>query len=326
MLTRLKSIQLILIAALLVSVVVPECVAQGVRPCKHGNCGSPLAGSCGPASPYGYVPTSWRRWPTDHGIASKAPEELPTPAAHPEREQMPVPQEPSLPIPREPSGTAPALPTDTTDRSPAPPFGDAPTPSFDDEPPAFGDEPQAPPSAADPLAVPFGDEPPSPPDDIPSGSVPARESLPTEPQDRQPTMPDEDLFKDDPFQDEPEPKTSQAPEPGSPPSEIYSAGRARNSAARNERGTSAIQLHASANLGAAPTSEPRLLQANGESLTPARLPEPVMEGDNPLRQVSHPVRKTVYGASAAIPAAESPAAVPTPVKSVQWRHNPLRGN
>ena len=139
-------------------------------------------------------------------------------------------------------------------------------------------------------------------------------------------MPDEDLFKDDPFQDDPEPKTSQAPEPGSRPNEIYSAGRARNAAAGNARGTPSIHMHASANLRATPTSEPRLLQANGESLTPARLPEPVMEGDNPLRQVSHPVRKTVYGASVEIPAVESPAAVPTQAKSVPWRHNPLRGN
>lgn len=335
MLTRLKSVQPFVIAALAFSVVVPVCVGQGVRPCKDGSCGSPLAGPCVPARvTYGYVPTSWRRWPTDHAAAdAKGPEELPTPATRRETEPMPEPEIPGTVLPGslEPGGATTEPPGKAAEGSLTPPFGDAPTPSFGDEPPAFGDEPQAPPSAADPLADPFGDDPPTPPIDVPSESPaePSDAKPSTEPPtlkgDGPPAMPEEDLFKDDPFKDDPDPKTGTAPgarvRPDDTHSATYSAARARNVAARRERGATSVQLQASAGDSTNPTSQPRLLQANGESLTPSRLPEPMVEDANPLRQVSHPVRKTVFGAEA-----QTPVMVPTESQPVAWRHNPLRGS
>ena len=344
MLTRLKSMQSLVIAALVLSVVVPKCVAQGARPCKNGSCGSPLAGPCVPARvTYGHVETSWRRWPTDHAVAkSKGPEELPTPATRPEIEAMPEPETPGMALPgaREPGGAAAESPGEATEGSLTPPFGDAPTPAFGDEPPAFGDEPQAPPSAADPLAVPFGDEPPTPPSGAPFEAPPTLEPLPTEPgdatapptekspparnNDAPPAMPEEDLFKDDPFKDDPEPKTGTAPGTSARSDEMYSAALANSAAGRGENEATAVALPTSTTDSTTPKSEPRLLQANGENLTPSRLPEPTVEGANPLRQVSHPVRKSTFGAGAVT--AETAAAVPGCGKPAAWRHNPLRGN
>jgi hypothetical protein len=332
MLTRLKSSHSFMIAALVISVVVPECIAQGVRPCKNGSCGSPLAGPCVPARvTYGYVPTSWRRWPTDHAAAdTKGPEQLPTPATHPETEPLPEPAIPgtALPGPLEPGGATTEPRKKAADESLTPPFGDAPTPSFSDEPPAFGDEPQAPPSAADPLADPFGDQPPTPPADVPSEPPaapsdvkPSTGTPPTLDSDGPPAMPEEDLFKDDPFKDDPDPKTGTAPGVKVRPDEMYSASRARDQAALSEQGVTSGRPQPITGDSTTPTSEPRLLQANGESLMPSRLPEPMAKDANPLRQVSHPVRKTEFGAGA-----ESPVMVPSQSTPAVWRHNPLRGS
>jgi hypothetical protein len=340
---RLKSTRPVVIAMLAISVVLPKCLAQGIHSCKNGSCGSPLAGPCVPARvTYGHVPTNWRRWPTDHAVAEKkAPEELPTPATRPdpEAESMPEPETPDMVLPgaREPSGAATESPAKAADDgSLTPPFGDTPTPAFGDEPPAFGDEPQAPPSAADPLAVPFGDEPPTPPTDAPLGLPPTREPVPTAPgdtatpstekttpspdKDGPPAMPEDDLFKDDPFKDDPEPKTEAAPGSGARSGGSYSALQSVDATTVREQVATSASPYASPSDSTVSTSQPRLLQANGERLTPTRIPEPsTTDGTNPLRQVSHPVRKTMFGTEAGV---ESQAMQST---SAVWRNNPLRG-
>jgi len=354
MLTRLNSMKSLLIAAMVLSVVVPKGAAQGVRPCKNGSCGSPLAGPCVPARvTYGHVETSWRRWPTDHAVAeSKGAEELPTPATRPEIEPMPEPETPGAVPPgaREPGGAATDSPGKAPDGltppfgdaptppfgdAPTPPFGDAPTPAFGDEPPAFGDEPQAPPSAADPLAAPFSDEPPTPPMDGPSASPATPDPSPAQPEgattppteqsppeldsDGPPAMPQDDPFKDDPFKDDPDPKTGTAPGTGARTNDLYSDAYALDATAPRQGEATSGQPNAPLHASTTSTSRPRLLQANGENLAPLRILEPKTEFGNPLRQVSHPVRKTVFG-----PGSEAPAETPTEGKPAVWRHNPLR--
>lgn len=49
MLMHLKRFQPFVIVAIVLNLVVPAGVAQDLRPCKNGSCGSPLAGPCVPA-------------------------------------------------------------------------------------------------------------------------------------------------------------------------------------------------------------------------------------------------------------------------------------
>jgi hypothetical protein len=67
-------------------------------------------------------------------------------------------------------------------------------------------------------------------------------------------------------------------------------------------------------------AEPRLLRADGGNLELNPLPEPPMS--NPLRQVSHPVRKTSSTANLNLPATSEPGGV----NQGGWRRNPLRSN
>ncbi len=182
---HLKNIGVFAVAAMILGLVLPESRAQVAGHCRNGTCGSPLAGPCIPASPYGYVPTSWRRWPTDQVAAPMfGAEELPTPAA--EGEQLPAPATPQTrPLsPREPIAAPSERPRD---QPLAPPFGEEPlTPPFGEEPSSspFGEEPQAPPSAADPLAAPFGDEPPAPPEDKPNTPPSTDDLFPGTPEEK----------------------------------------------------------------------------------------------------------------------------------------------
>jgi hypothetical protein len=196
----------------------------------------------------------------------------------------------------------------------------------------FGDEPQAPPSAADPLRSPFNDEPPQPPADA-EESLPGAQPTPAVPTQANPTattpgttpaspsatdapeagmpfdvgppkMPSDDPFKDDP---------NQVPAPGSKTgARLEQAYRETYGLVRNEA-TSGMN---STPAEAADVPEPQLLRADGGKVDAARLPAEQTE-PNPLRQVSHPGRRTV--------AIE--AVTPPPSKPVgTWRRNPLRGN
>ena len=319
--------RLIAMATLVVAGAWNVCQAQVGPPCSNGHCGSPLAGPCAPARmTYGYVPTQWRRWPTVQASATlPAPEELPTPA---NSDALP---EPELPSPRStvPRESTPRPSGDTL----TPPFGPSTlSPPMTDEPPAapFGDEPVAPPSAADPLADPFGDEPPAPPADQTPSSPSSQDSVPNQfpPLDEpappasetdslfesEPAMPAEDPFKDD-------------PEPSATPDAGADTRLERNDRAAEEPIAAALQGGpreqdaAQIDVEMSPqASEPRLLRADGESLEPGRLTTQIQDDPNPLRQVSHPVRKTAYkeAAVASPPARAREASV--------WRRNPLRAN
>jgi hypothetical protein len=288
-------------------------------PCRSATCGSPLAGPCTPARmTYNYVPVNWRRWPTAQPVdAAPAPEELPTPAKMPEPKgaELPEPRqapEPA-PVPVQPS-PAPASPSQM---SPAP-FGNQPSAPNFDEPrmTPFGDEPQPPPSAADPLAIPQDDEPPMPPaeeeipslpqDNFPAGSAPARgNEFPSAPGDS--SLPPE-MPADDPFKDDPESSLFERPGRDSRLEQAYlQRHRQRTPAASDSEAVPSARVEA-------PAGPPRLLHANGVSLEARSLPEPpaASADPNPLRQVSHPVRKT-----SGVQAVETPAR--------QWRRNPLRG-
>jgi len=260
------------------------------------------------------------------------PEELPAPTpakaprnAEPGTSDSLVPELPMTPDLPE------AAPRPSTQQSPtlAPPFGETPAspPSgVTPQVPVFGDEPQAPPSAADPLRSPFSDEPPQPPADVeeplpgtesapapaapapgspgatPPGAVPAdipaegpagNESRSGMPFDvGAPQMPADDPFKDDP---------NQEPNKGARLEQAY---RETYGIARTDPSVTADSVG---------TEEPRLLHADGGSLDAARLPAEQSE-PNPLRQVSHPVRRTMA----------TETLVPPSKPTASWRRNPLR--
>ncbi len=309
------------LATLTLGFLVPQCLAQGVVHhhggvrCNSGHCGSPLAGPCVPQRmTYGYVPTSWRRWPTDQLAAGPMPEQLPTPAKEPSSRTKPD----ELPIP----GDAAREPA-PTDASPQPPGEQGPlTPPFGSESPTppFGDEPQSPPSAADPLAVPPSDEPPAPPADAPE-STPATAPTTTEaaplestPADKESPPPSLDgdgpptLPTDDPFKDDPESVVEPKPGSGARSEQHHRAARDRLAAMRAPESARVV------------ASEPRLLRADGGNLDANRLPE-APAAENPLRQVSHPVRKTSSTVESA-----PPTVISSGREHGVWRQNPLRSN
>jgi|GEM_PF-2967603 len=287
--------------------------------CK-GQCGSPLCGPCNAQAPYNYVPTKWRRWPVVQASATMPPEELPvpTPAKAPREQHLPtndlVPQLPMTPdLPEGTQGPT----TQPSTQQLTPPFGQSPSslPSGDQpQVPVFGDDPQAPPSAADPLRSPFSDEPPQPPGDadapVPGTdptTSPGAESGATPATNRPdagmpfdvgpPQMPADDPFKDDP---------NQEPNKGARLEQAY----------RETYGIACAEAPSAAELGpteATGAHEPRLLHADGGNLEAARLPAEQVES-NPLRQVSHPGRRTVATETIA-PPSKPPAS---------WRRNPLR--
>jgi hypothetical protein len=331
MFSNKKTARCLALALFALGSLAPQSVAQGVHyhggvRCNSGHCGSPLSGPCVPQRmTYGYVPTSWRRWPTDHVATGPLPEQIPTPAKEPrsrtKSDELPMPS--GDPGDTSPADGSPQLPAD--EPSLTPPFGSEPaTPPFGNEPqtPPFGDAAPVPPPSTDPLAVPPlavppSDEPPTPPADAPE-STPATdptttdaappESTPTNAtppldSDGPPTLPTDDPFKDDP-------EAVLEPTPG--------AGT-RNDRNRQAEMQRLASMRTRENAGAL-ASEPRLLRADGGNLEANRLPQTSVE-TNPLRQVSHPVRKTS-------------AAVATPPKAVissgreqdVWRKNPLRSN
>jgi hypothetical protein len=110
-------------------------------------------------------------------------------------------------------------------------------------------------------------------------------------------MPADDPFKDDP---------NQQPNQGTNLEQAY---RDAVGIVRNEASGAAD----SRQLDLTETREPRLLHADGGSLEAARLPAEQVEA-NPLRQVSHPGRRT----------AATETIAPPSKPSVSWRRNPLR--
>jgi hypothetical protein len=304
-------------------------------PICNGQCGTPLTGPCTTETPYAYVPTRWRKWPVVQTAAFQ-PEEIgtPTPAVTPTKEEpLPessvpeLPMTPELPEPATAPAGKPATPL-------TPPFGDLPSaPPFDSKSqvPVFGDEPQAPPSAAGPSSAPFNDEPPQPPAGAeqrpmetetapsavpPTAPPPTPGAAPTEappappgtgmPFDvGPPQMPSDDPFKDDPDQSELfEPKSgTNMPSARQGNDELAQLGNAEASRSDIDSGNTAN------------SSEPRLLRADGGSIDAARIPSQSLDS-NPLRQASHPIRRTV--------AAESPGSPKNTAST--WRRNPLRAN
>lgn len=327
MLSNTKTRWSFALATLTFGFLVPQGFAQGVVHhhggvrCNSGHCGSPLAGPCVPQRmTYGYVPTSWRRWPTDHLAAGPLPEQVPTPAKVPgsqaKPDELPVPTDPS------PSDTSPKQPVEPSPLTP--PFGsESPTPPFGNEPqaPPFGEEPQTSPPAADPLAVPPSDEPPAPPADAsetpPAATSGTTEAAPTPESapatdgssppsfdsEGPPTLPTDDPFKDDP-ESSMEPKSGE----GARLEQSYQAASQRLAAMRAPENARVV------------ASEPRLLRADGGNLEVNRLPEAPTEA-NPLRQVSHPVRKT--SSAVELP---SPTVISSGREQGVWRRNPLRSN
>ncbi len=298
-------------------------------PLSKGQCGTPLTGPCVAATPYGYVPTTWRRWPVTQASATVVTEELPvpTPAAVPsagaDAEPSSEDASPRLPMTPDLPGERMSAPGNQRSNSPLPtPFGDAPSRPGEGQPqvPLFGDEPIAPPSAADPSAVPFSDEPPQPPiegalspDALPTApetpaALPADVPAATPPESGmpfdvgpEPTMPSDDPFKDDPDQDQLfEPKAG---------ARLERAYREMHGLVRHSE-SNALPFESP---GPESTSEPRLLRADGGNLDAARLPEVHLEA-NPLRQASHPTRRTNMTQEAARPVKPAGA----------WRRNPLR--
>jgi hypothetical protein len=163
--------------------------------------------------------------------------------------------------------------------------------------------------------VPPSDEPPAPPADatetppaaaeLPATEAPAGESGSAPPgfdNEGPPKLPTDDPFKDDP--------EMAVPTPG--------AGAQLNQSQRINRERLAV-LQASGNAQNLAT-EPRLLRADGGNLELNPLPE--APTSNPLRQVSHPVRRTSSTVELNSPA----AAKPTSINQGGWRRNPLRSN
>jgi hypothetical protein len=116
-----------------------------------------------------------------------------------------------------------------------------------------------------------------------------------------PEMPRDDPFKDDPIQD-----PASQPNSGARLEQAYR--KAHGLAANESKGERLPS-------GSDGSQQPRLLHADGGSLESPRLPPTEQAEPNPLRQVSHPVRRTVAVRTVAPPSQPSGGA---------WRRNPLR--
>jgi hypothetical protein len=139
---------------------------------------------------------------------------------------------------------------------------------------------------------------------LPSSGSPTSESGSSPPafdNEGPPTLPTDDPFKDDP--------EMSGPAPGSG-AQLYQSQRGTRERLAALQGPDSEQDLA---------AEPRLLRADGGNLEVNPLPEPASA--NPLRQVSHPVRRT-----SAIDEQTPPAAKPGRVDQGVWRRNPLRSN
>lgn len=309
---------------------------RAMSPACKGKCGSPLCGPCVADTPYAYVPTRWRRWPVTQASATMAPEELPSPTpAKVPSEQRPSPesQVPKLPMTPDLPESSPRG-TSSPSSTIVPPLNTTPstTPSGDNpQVPVFGDEPQAPPSAADPLRSPFNDEPPQPPTDTeetvpgtepapsgvtPADALPGTTGVPTPATAPATTAPGAGMPFDvgppqmpavDPFADDPNQESPSEPQTGARLEQSY----------RETYGLARAEVHPmpAASAVEADMAEPRLLRADGRSVDAARLPAETNE-PNPLRQVSHPGRRTVATEAVAPPTSNKPVST--------WRRNPLR--
>ncbi len=126
-------------------------------------------------------------------------------------------------------------------------------------------------------------------------------------------MPDEDPFKDDP-----EPDAQPTPESGARTGDAYRAAHERLAETHQVRPfPNFAPAVAVGNL----SSKPRLLRADGESIVPTMLPDRRTVESNPLRQISHPVQKSVFKAETGTVS----AVIPKPESDV-WQRNPLRAH
>jgi hypothetical protein len=121
--------------------------------------------------------------------------------------------------------------------------------------------------------------------------------------DGPPTLP-----TDDPFKDDPESVLEPKPGAGAYNEQHYRAAQDRLAVVRTPKNAHMV------------TSEPRLLRADGANLEANRLPE-APAAANPLRQVSHPVRKTSSTVES-VP----PTVISSGREQGVWRQNPLRSN
>ncbi len=307
---------------------------QGGHRCTSGTCCSPLSGSCAPKRmTYGYVPTSWRRWPTDNPptmpVMEESIEEVPTPSTlvKPSRETE------SLPAPEEPRRPAVERNDSPAGRSLDPPFGGAAPPSFNAPPqmPAgagqgglspFGDEPQMPASAADPLALPFDDGPPMPPADVPNEPLQRPAAVP--PSFDQPAADPQAPFggNADPFADDPD-QSAPLPESGAELDSLHREIRQQMAIRNNHLRSMRLSSEPQSQQDDYSPEPPRLLQANGESLRAETFVAP-REEPVPFQTVSHPVRRTTATVMPEAPRQVVPAAEVHDGRT--WRRNPLRAN
>lgn len=311
----------------LATIVVGFC---GIARAAHGpyaapHCCSPPGVPCVPRRvTYGYVPTTWRRWPTAEVEAGAGqPEALPTlaPATQPAPEVEPESPEiaPGLPLePTRPEGTTPEQPVRPPfDEGPLKlPFDEAPLP-FDDAPPGLSAEGEKTPQ-------PFID-PTVPPDATPSDEMPeppGRQELPALDEDLPPMMPDEDPFKDDPESDIGAPPTA-APKPSeSTRDEVHRALQPAASRWHVASGAPPGRLRASDAMPISASAEPRHLETEGENAESALLPGR-RRHVNPLRRTAQTSRpKTIVPTASFSGAATATAGFRGPT----WRRNPLRSN
>ncbi len=255
------------------------------------SCPNALDGSCAPKrATYGYVPTTWRRWPTngDPEVPKRNPEQVPTPAAVPSKKPA---------VKTEPEFEGPIV---TPEEETLPPPGNAPSmqsPNLEDAP-VFDDTPPTPPAEA-PAATPDASDAIVPGDDVP-----------TPPGDSDAAMPeDEDPFKDEPIDTE---GTSGSRGPS----------KLRLDPASGESSTVRWKVNkdpALARAGGKRGEEPRRLQAvDGRGSAPINSAE---RPTNPLRSAEDATTQRV------VPTANWSKSAPQANEAAgTWRRNPLRAS
>jgi hypothetical protein len=304
--------------------------SAGQGPYPVPRCHASVGVPCAPKrETYCYFPTTWRRWPTEQGVAAggQQPEAGPTPAQQPPPaiepevpEALPAPST-ATPPPGAPSGEPPKSPL-------VPPFEESPpkAPSGDTLlPPPFEDAPPLPPGGGgNTTAPPFNAFPPGgvmPSDRAPQTPRPAPGA------DIPPVMPNDDPFKDDP-------DSNLGPPPGGAP---QSSENTPDAPAAGELEIAPQQAAARGNmLESAPpeietpplappsdeVAEPWRLNLHGKKSPSAALPDRP-DRINPLRSSSRASRRKPIVAAASFTAV-SPAA--DRHDGSMWRRNPLRAN
>lgn len=279
--------------------------------------GTPFCGPCVPERvSYGYFPTIWRRWPTEHlrPATSQPSETTPTPAT------QEAPGQPAdIPLaPEQPETTPPATMPEE------PPFGEPPPAMpdqgpielpFGQEPPPFDDAPPALPTEPKDSGLPSFD--PTAPPAPPSGGFPEPGTSVVPDQGEPPVMPDDDPFRDDPNQ---EPPGTTTPKPSSSTHDALD--RIREQAAGRWHGPEEVPGQAS-EMAARPLrkhDEPRHLEKTAERAVAPLSPR---QRENPIRSAKRSARPRETAPTASLTSAETPAATS---QGVKWRHNPLRSN